>query len=390
MKKTQATLTVLAMAAALTACGSGGEDGKPSAGEATSAEVLASARKVTAANLAGTDRELPADGPKAQKGKKVWAIACSTVAPGCSMPAEGLAEAGKVLGWKTTIADGKLDPSVYNAQIRAAAAANADALVLFGIDCAPVKGAIQAAQKSGTKVFGANALDCDDKYAVGGGTALFDGELVWGPDDADYAAFTDTYVGPGQADWVIAKTKGKADIVQLRQDDSAGTRHIGESAHERFKDCGGCTVTTVSYTGADLAAGKLQGKVSAALQKAPRANVVTVPVDAAISLGVASAVQQARAGGREILLVGQEGVPASVKLIKSGTQSFALGRPWRWTGWAAADGVNRMFAGEKAVDAGFGFGSMDAGHLPKSDVYDGNDPSTPYVDNYRRIWTGRR
>ncbi|WPB95976.1 sugar ABC transporter substrate-binding protein [Streptomyces malaysiensis] len=386
MRKTKTILTLLATAAVLTACGSGGANGGASGGGTTSEDVLATARKTTKANLAGTDRALPAHGPKAQKGKKVWAIACSTVAPGCSMPAKGLADAGKALGWKVTIADGKLDPSVYNAQIRAAAAAKADALVLFGIDCAPVKGAIEAARKSGTKVFAANALDCDDTYAAGRGKALFDGELVWGPDNTDYATFTDTYVGPGQADWVIAKTEGKANIIQLRQDDSPGTRHIGESAHKRFEDCGGCTVTTVSYTGADLAAGKLQGKVSAALQKAPKANVVTVPVDAAISLGVASAVQQARAGGREILLVGQEGVPASVKLVKSGVQSFALGRPWRWTGWATADGVNRMFAGEKAVDAGFGFGSMDADHRPKADVYDGNAPSAPYVGNYKRIW----
>ncbi|MFF5113209.1 sugar ABC transporter substrate-binding protein [Streptosporangium sp. NPDC000509] len=386
MKKTRAILTTVTAAAVLAACGSGESNSTASADRTTSADVIAAAQKVTAENLAGTDRALPADGPKAQPGKTVWAIACSTVAPGCSMPAQGFVEAGKALGWKTTLANGKLDPSVYNAQVRAAVAAKADALVLFGIDCAPVKGAVEAAKEAGTKVFAANALDCDDKYAAGNGTALFDGQLVWGPDNTDYATFTDKYVGPGQADWVIAKTEGKANIIQLRQDDSAGTRHIGESAYERLKSCGGCTVTILSYTGADLATGKLQGKVSAALQKAPNANVVTVPVDAAISLGVGTAVQQARAGGREILLVGQEGVPASVKLIKDGTQSFALGRPWRWTGWATADGVNRMFAGERAVDAGFGFGSMDADHLPKVDTYDGNKPDAPYIANYKRIW----
>lgn len=354
-------------------------------GGGTSAAVLAEAKTVTEQNFAGTDRALPASGPKAAPGKTVWALACSTTAAGCALPAQGLVDAGTAMGWNMKLVDGKLDPSVYNSQIRAAAAAGASAIALFSVDCAATKGAIEEAQKAGTKVFAANSLDCDDKYA-GGGKAMFDGSMVWGPENQDYGSFVDKYVGPSVADWVITKTNGSAKIIQLRQDDSAGTRHIGQSEYDRLQQCAGCSVEVVPFTGADLLGGKIQGKVSAALQKVPDATVVMVPTDATISLGAGAAVQQARASGRQILLVGQEGVPAAVKLVKDGTQSFALGRPWPWTGWAAADAINRMFAGQKPVDSGIGFGSMDADHPPKGDVYDGNPKSSGYQANHKKTW----
>lgn len=378
-------LAVAAGAMLLASCASGTSDDAAGGGSTTDDKVIADAKALTEQNFAGTDRELPADGPKAAPNKTVWAIACSTTAPGCALPAEGLVSAGKVMGWNMKLIDGKLDPAVYNSQIRAAAAANADAVVLFSVDCAATEGAIKSAQEQGTKVFAANALDCDDKFA-GGGKPLFDGDMVWGADGEDYPTYIDKHVGPSIASWVIAETEGKANVIQLRQDDSAGTRHIGESEFDTLKTCGGCTVNTVPFTGADLLGGKVQTKLSAALQKFPNADVVMVPTDATIFLGAGAAVDQARASGRKLLLVGHEGVPGAIALIKKGNQSFALGRPWPWTGWAAADALNRMFAGEKPVDPGFGFGSMDADHLPKGDVYDGNEKSAGYQDNYKRIW----
>lgn len=381
-----ASAATLAAYLVLVGCGSSDDTASGSGGDTTSQQDLDWADSVVTELFAGTDRELPADGPKAVGGKTVWALACSTTAPGCDLPAEAFVEAAGHLGWTAKLVDGKLDPAVYNTQIRAAAAAGADAVALFAVDCPAVEGAVKAAQAADTKVFGVNALDCDDKYSSGG-KPLFDATMVWGADDQDYADYVDTQVGPSVAAWVIDKTKGKANIIQMRQDDSAGTHHIGESEHETLvSKCGGCVVNTVDYTGADLASGGVQSKLSAALQRYPDADVVMVPVDAAIALGAGAAVEQARASGRKILLVGQEGVPSSIELINKGQQDFALGRPWPWAGWAAADALNRFFAGQEPVDAGFGFGSMDADHLPTSDVYDGNPKSNGYQDNYLKVW----
>ncbi|MDQ7905753.1 substrate-binding domain-containing protein [Phytohabitans sp. ZYX-F-186] len=376
-------VAVVALSALLAGCGEAGS--ADTGGRTTTDAVLEKARTLVAANFAGTDRDLPASGPAAVKGKNVVALACSATAPGCALPAQGFVDAATALGWTARLVDGKLDPSVYNTQIRAAATAGADAVALFGVDCAAAEGAIKSARQAGTLVFAGNALDCDDTYA-GGGEAIFDGGLIWGTAGTDYGRFLDEQVGTSIAAWVIAETGGKAKVLQMRQDDSATTRHTGESEFKALSECGGCRVDTVPYTGADLLGGKLQAKLSAALQRHPDADVVMVPADAAISLGAGAAVEQARAGGRELLLVGHEGVPSSIQLIRKGQQSFALGRPWPWTGWATADALNRHFAGAPQVDPGFGFGAMDAEHLPAGDVYDGNADSPSYQDNYRRIW----
>ncbi|GAA1017629.1 sugar ABC transporter substrate-binding protein [Acrocarpospora pleiomorpha] len=383
MKRTRiAALCAPLLALALAGCGGSSSD---SAGS-TSTGVIDEAKAATAAAFAGTDRALPAGGPPAREGKTVWALACSTQAAGCVLPAEGFVAASQALGWNVKLVDGKADPAVYNAQLRAAAAASVDAVALFGVDCSMVKASIGHVRGVGVKVFGGNALDCDDKFS-GGGEPLFDEHLRFNDDLISYEDYMSTFVGPAIADWVIAETGGEAEIILMRQNDNATLRLVGDSQAARFAECGGCIVHEVPFTAGDLFGGKLQGKATAALQKHPNAGVVMVPADSAITLGVGAAVDQARKSGRDgLLLTGNEGVPSSIELIRKGTQSYAVGRPLTWTGWAAADGLNRLFAGVDQVDSGMGIGSMDADHLPKGDVYDGNPKSSNYQENYKKIW----
>ncbi|WP_033289288.1 sugar ABC transporter substrate-binding protein [Amycolatopsis jejuensis] len=377
-------VAALAALTTLSGCSATAGGGESAAGS-TSAADLAWAKELTDRHLAGTDRALPASGPKAVPGKNVWVVSCSSTGAGCNLPAQGVAEAGAKLGWRVTVVDGKINPAVYNSGIRNAIAAKADAVVLTGVDCASTQAAIKDAKAAGIKVFGVNALDCDDKYA-GGGTKLFSGAMPWGPENQAYGEFLDTHVGPAIAAWVITKTNGTGNILLMTEADNAATRHVGDAeAATLAQRCRGCTVNTVAFTGADLLAG-LQAKVSAALGKYPKADVVMVPIDAAVSLGTSAAVQQARASGRRILLVGQEGVPASVGLVKQGIQDYAAGRPMTWAGWAAADELNRLFAGQPLVDEGIGFGAMDQDHRPAGDSYDGNPKSSGYRANLQRIW----
>lgn len=371
------------LALMLSACGNSSSDGPTGS---TSDDVLKQAKASTKQALVGTDRALPTEGPKAQAGKTVWALACSTQAAGCVVPAQGFVDASKALGWKVELVDGKADPAVYNSQLRAAAAANVDAVALFGVDCSVVKASIEAVQAAGVKVYGGNALDCDDRFSPGG-TPLFDEHLRFEKNLISYEQYMSTFVGPAIADWVIAKTNGHAEVILMRQNDNATLHMVGDAQAARLAKCGGCVVHEVPFTLADLFGGELQGKAAAALQRYPNADVVMVPADSAITLGVGAAVDQARQSGRDgLLLTGNEGVPSSIALIRKGTQSYAVGRPLTWTGWAAADGLNRLFAGVEPVDSGMGIGSMDAEHLPVGDVYDGNPKSGGYQENYKKIW----
>lgn len=373
--------------AALVLAGCGGSDtgsGSNDSGKSGSA-LVDEAKKNLEANYAGTDRELPSSAPKPAADKNIWIITCSLAAEGCSAPGKALAEAAEVLGWTSTLVDGKLDPAVYNSSIRNAIADKADAVVLVSVDCALTKASLQAAKNEGIKVGGLYGLDCDDKYA-GGGKKLFDFELQYA-DGQTYGEFMTGTYAQSIADYVIAKTDGKANVIAMRENDVAVVRHIGDGFVERMEQCSGCKVTSVEFTGADFLSGKLQAKVQTALTQNPNADVVFAPYDAAVTLGIAAGVKSA---GRDdkVLLVGGEGLSPNIEMIKSGSgQDFAAGAPARWAGWALADELVRTFAGEPLVDEGIGVQSIDAdNNIPtKTPFYDGN-AETNYEANFRKIW----
>jgi ribose transport system substrate-binding protein len=377
----------------ITACGESDQD--PSADAPPTdqeAETGGDARAVVdvsqdavARNYEGTDRALPTAGPPAQEGKAVWVIPCGSAAAGCQGPAEGAMAAGEAIGWDMTLADGRLDPEVYNEQIRAAVVADADAIVLVAIDCVLTRAALQEARDQGVEVHGIASLDCDDRYTQG--DPLFSAEVQYG-EAGDYGDFVFADYSKSMADYVIATSNGNADVIEFREDDILVVRSINDGFDARMSECTTCAVTTVPFTAQDLVQGRLQAKATAALSQNPDADYVMVPYDAAITLGIGAAVAESKNAGRELVLVGGEGLPANVTLLEEGVQDFIAGSPYQWSGWAAIDGLNRVFAGEPQVDSGIGLQSIDRDHpLPDGQAfYDGNHGPDFYEDAYRQLW----
>ncbi|MBA3842287.1 MAG: substrate-binding domain-containing protein [Actinobacteria bacterium] len=335
------------------------------------------------ADYKGSDRSLPKTGPLAAKGKSVWVISCTQAGAGCALPAAAAVAAGKAIGWNMTLVDGKYDPSVWNQQIRAAVAAKADAIVLVAFDCPAVQGSLAAAKAAGVKIYGLYALDCDDV----GGAKLFDGSLQYGP-FGSYAHYIESAYAKAIGTYAIAREHGKARVIELRSDDLLIVKHISNGFEKQFATCKTCKLYKKTFTGADFLGGKLQAFTSAMLTQHPDANVVVAPYDAAILLGMGAAVDQARSQGRHLLLLGGEGLPPNIDLIRKGTQTAGFGLPSGWAGWAAIDGLNRVFAGQPQVDAGIGHQTFDGGHNlpPAGGGYEGTPKSTAYQANYKRIW----
>jgi ribose transport system substrate-binding protein len=357
----------------------------------TSADFVTQAKQALAINYRGTDGELPTSAPRPPAHESVWIIACSLAAEGCKDPGEGAAEAARALGWQVHLVDGKLDPSVYNSLIRDAIAARANAIVLVSVDCALTRASLEAAKQAGVKIVGLYALDCNTKYG-GGGPPLFDTQIVY----ENGMTYQGWLLGPysqSAADWVIARTDGKANVIDMRESDVASVRLVGDGFQAAMGKCTTCKLTVVPFTGADLLNGTLQSKVQTALAQDPQADVVFSPYDAAVSLGIAAGVA-ASGRGSQVLVVGGEGLTPNIQMIKSGKgQSFAAGAPARWVGWAAIDELIRAFHGEKPVDEGIGLQSIDHSHnVPTAtSYYDGNvgadgKPRQGYVANFKKIW----
>lgn len=380
------------------ACGSSSSTGNSSsdsssspAAQTTSAAAAPStssavtkAQSTVAALYKGTDRALPTGGPKAQSGKSVWVISCYEGAVGCSVPAQGFVAASAHLGWKTTVVDAKLDPATATQEIKSAVAAKANAIVLDGFPCSWAPGAIASAKSAGVKVYGLLSFDCPGK-------ALDDGALLFGK--LTYEQYLENEVGAGIAAYIIDKTDGKGNVLSMQYNDGGAVNAIGQGIENGIKHgCPGCTFSSFAVTGQNIVQNQLQSVTSAALTKDPGANVVTSPIDSAILLGMGAAVTQATAGGRHILLTGVEGFAPNLKLIAAGgPDNFAIGSAALWEGWAAADGLNRVFAGAPQVDAGIGLQAIDKTHPSPSGMgnYNGNKRSAGYEQNYIKIWTGK-
>lgn len=382
-----------ALGALLAACGGSDDTTASTGGGATTGEVsnsdssgsassgkdaVAAAEAAVEEGYAGTDRPLPKSGPKASGEKKdVWIVVSTMEGEGAARPAEAAAEAAKELGWDATIADGKLDPNEESNQIRNAISAGADAIITVSLACEALPGAFEQAKDAGVKVYGVFSDDCEQP--------LLDGKVEFGPDIENLPIEA---VEPAIAQWVTAQTKGEGNIVQLVFDDGGELKEAAESFATAIGNvCPKCQLKEVPLSGADIGNNKVQAVTSAALAQNPDADVVWAPVDGIILLGVGAAVGEANAQGREVLLTGLEGLKPDLEMIaEGGPQSLAAGSPGAWYGWAAIDGLNRMFAGAPAVDAGIGYQLIDAEHPPATVPYEGNKRSLGWKDNYRRIW----
>src|SRR5689334_13545740 len=59
---------------------------------------------------------------KAETGKIVYVVTCASQGIGCVRAANGVVEAGGVLGWDVRVIDGRGDPAAWNAGILSAVA----------------------------------------------------------------------------------------------------------------------------------------------------------------------------------------------------------------------------------------------------------------------------
>lgn len=364
-----------------------------SSGSEAGDDIVAEAKANVERNREGTDRALPASAPAPEAGKNVWVISCLQAAEGCAVPAKGAEEAGTAMGWDVTVFDGQGAPNVYAEGVRAAIADGADGIILDVVDCVTVKSPLEEAKAAGIKIVANYSFDCNDPLLGEGGKALFDAEVQYEDGKSYLELVEDDYSG-SVADYVIAETDGKAKIIMFTEEDILVGQHLYKGFEKRIKECSGCEIVKeVPFTLQDLVTDQLQGKTTAALTQNPDADVVYAPYDTAITLGIGRAVT---AAGRDddVIVTGGEGLTPNVGFVRDGKgQDFIAGAPSLWTGWAVADTLNRVFAGEEQVDSGIGFQTLTTdGPLPtETTFYDGNidengKPKTDYEANYRKIW----
>jgi ribose transport system substrate-binding protein len=319
----------------------------------------------------------PKTAPKPAAGKKVWVVTCSQDVSVCAGEAQGIADAGKLLGWETTIFDGKYDPATWGNGVRQAIAGKYDAIAITGADCAGIKAPLEEARAAGLKIVAIEGADCD--ASTPGEKPLFDATVSYV--EGDVLSWVKGY-GIMQADYLIAKAKGAANVIVFQSDEVLVSKVQSEATVAEVKRCADCTVNVVKFSYTSPAP-ELQQLAEQALLRFPKTNGIAVPADSVILGGIGAAID---ASGRDVTVMGGEGQEAAMALVRSGSRQMTagVGIPSRWEGYAAVDALIRLFAGEKPVGSGAGLQVFDRdNNAGKAGAY---EPDIDYVGAYRKAW----
>jgi len=368
----------LLLVAALTGCGSSGGDSGGTG--TTSAAYLQRIDARLDALYKGTYSEPRGPTVAPKSGENLWVIS-----PGESIEAAhdlsvAVQQAGSQLGWDVTVFDAKGDPSRSTPGIKQALADKADGIIAPYTDCPTIKTGLQAAKSAGVPVVGVEGSDCNELQK--GDPQLFSWVVTYNDDNTPFRSWVHEWAQV-QSTWLIAKTRGKADVVLGTETDSSTTLLDAAAVTEQLKTCGGCSVHPLSFVVGDLGPA-LNNKIKEALIKYPDANSFVAPYDAVLTLGGATAL---KASGRDLQVVGGEGSAPGIQQIREGLMDAATGIPTPWEGYAAMDALIRMFAGRKPSEAttGMGVQAVDATHNlpPEGKSY---QPPIDFQAAYRGLW----
>jgi len=392
----RATRLVVAAAAAavalvLSACGAGGGAAGEGGTGGVATDTAFDARTTLDQAFAGITYPQPTQGPAAQSGKNVWYLSCLSY-PTCRNQVAAFEEAAKSLGWQVNALDNKVDPNTAINQIRQAISAKADAIVLNSLDCSKIKTGLDAAKAAGIPVLGVSAADCDDPL-LGSAAGPEPGfAAVQKLDGTNSVLEYFQLLGRSNAEVTVAAAKQNGitapRIMRLKMTDVLYQKMKAEAFDQRVEEiCPNCTVVPVDFTLPQMAQQGQQVFRNAFLQN-PTADVVYFPFDAALPAGL----QTALAGATHVKVAccgdGQSG---SIDFARSAAAHVIVNvSPNTFFGYAQADIVNRLLAGQKRTELpneGGYVQYIDKTHNMPAPGTAGPPPPFDFVAGFQSVWT---
>jgi ribose transport system substrate-binding protein len=376
----------LALAACSTSTKSPPKSNSTGTTQASGNAAAALKAAIAATNLGykGTSTNVSSTPRPAAKNKTIAIISAGQAADSNSVPVAGAMEAAKAIGWKATVYDAALNPSMYAPLVDQAIAAHVNGIILDAIDCDTVRGPLEQAKKDGIKVTAMYAFDCNDPDSTGGKVSLFSGVTNYGVKNANLDKFTESY-GADQADYIIAKSDNKAKIIALQDTQFTVLKYTLEGFANTIAASHGSTIVdTLDFTQQDLVDGDLVPMIEATLERYPDATWIKSPFTYATTLGIVPALKANPSLHFDVM--GGEGFYNELDDIRSGVITATNAISSDWTGWAAVDTLNSVFNNTKPVDSGIGWTLVDATHNLPSNPMANYTPPIPYQSEYKKAW----
>jgi ribose transport system substrate-binding protein len=330
----------------------------------TSTQVLSAARVAVAhARTPVTTYGFPRVSSSVAKNKLVVAITCINDG-GCLDGAQGLADAGKALGWKVQIINGEGDPGAWNAAVQKAITLHADAIELVAVPPFEVQGALQQARAAKIPVI-----------SVFNPPSTSDG--IYGHVTPDQTA-----QGRLMADWIIADSKGTAHVIVIQDKSHFDLKMRVDALTKELARCAGCTIDGYVDTTAASVYTRLAGATVSSLQQHPDATYVIGATDGYTPFAAQAVRQVGRSG--KVKVAGFDGSVQSMGLIRTGEQAMSLSEPTHFAGWLAAHLLVGAFAGQPAHDAPvLPTRLLDKANVPASGEWDAD---FNYKAQLTRLW----
>jgi ribose transport system substrate-binding protein len=357
-------LAVAASSAALAMVLAGCSNAPASSGPANSGDVAAAQSTVDQASQEITTWNGPTESPAVVSGKTIGLIPCAQAAEGCARLADGAAEAAKVLGWKSINIDGQGDSQHQLAAFNSLLNQGVDAIFLGSIDTSAVGDGMRRAKELGVPVITSTAAN-PEQY---GGIATV------GPDNEK--------AGQVLAAYVVANGGGNVGVFDNTEMAAVSARATG--FRDALSTLGGATIVGDQAVALAQIGPPEQAMMSAFLQSHPRgtADWVYASFDSLLT----PLVQTAQSSGRtELKALAIDGNLENLEFIRSGTVEVAtVAYPLEWTGWAAMDDLNRVFAGEDVVDQNVPFRLLTKDNLPAAgQPWEGD---YDFRAEYKKLW----
>lgn len=340
-RRRTAKLSVIAVTAlSAVACGSSSKTASPPSSAASSADVAQATAVVR--KLSQPTQSYRAPGPpihaKSLTGKSIWYIPISLSVPVFSIANTSLQTALSKVGITEHSCSGEANPSATSACINQAVARKAGAIIADGIPVALAGNAFANAESHHVPV-----LIVDQLPPPAGTPGAVTGS---GNDRLAYSPLQAASLVTAEADWTIADSRGKADVLLMPYTDSPSTLSYDVSTEAVFKHlCPACQLAVQKIGLADASLAPSQ--TSSALLSHQGIQYVLPEFDA-LDQGVLQGIQQAGFAHKVKVVTSAGDLPA-LQAIKAGQLSVDVGESFPYGGWADADEAMRMMLGKPIV-----------------------------------------
>ncbi|WP_127130339.1 substrate-binding domain-containing protein [Georgenia sp. SYP-B2076] len=310
------------------------------------------------------------------KGKTVYYVPANYKIPLFHVVGDAMTEALATAGVDVQVCDGQASPSSMAGCLTQAIDAKADAVVSGSIPDDLASVAFQQVRDAGIPLLYMQVAP------AGPGEPTKVGYLT--PDNIAIQAVN--------ADWVIADSNGKANVLVVKVTDTPATTLWMDQGPiaEYEKNCPDCKVTVIETNTGQLQ--KLPSLVSSAMVRDPDISYVQTEFDVTVQ----PTLQGLQSAGKadKVKLISQDGTLAVLQMLAEGRVAGNSGINQNAVGWYGADQVLRMMSGAPSnQNVAFPYQRLftpenvkDLDLTPEGEASGSWYGATDYQDGFKKLW----